>query len=68
MKWILACITWGKKLKRDAVIESGKIMFSLIGVGTVMANIVTAGRWLFAPVVVIFVSAWYAIYCQMEGV
>jgi hypothetical protein len=55
-------------LKRDAVIESGKLVFSLIGVGTVLANIATAGILFFAPAVAIFFGAWYAIYLQMEGI
>ena len=55
-------------LKRPAVIESGKIMFALIGVGSVMANIVVAGRWFFIPVVLLFLGTWYALYCQMEDV
>lgn len=57
-----------RSLKREAVIESGKVMFSLIGVGTVMANIATAGKLFFLPVMIVFFGAWYAVYRQMEGV
>lgn len=57
-----------RSLKRAAVIESGKIMFSVIGIGTVLADIRTAGLFFFAPVIAIFFGAWYALYRQMEGV
>jgi hypothetical protein len=60
--------TWGKRVKLDAVIESGKIMFALVGVGTAAANIAVAGLLFFLPCVAIFAGAWYAVYRQMEGV
>jgi hypothetical protein len=56
------------RVKWDAVIESGKIMFALVGVGTVAANIAVAGLLFFIPCIAIFAGAWYAVYRQMEGV
>lgn len=58
-------ISFVRSLRRDAVIESGKIMFALIGVGTVGANAWVAGKILFLPVLAVFLAAWYCLYLQM---
>jgi hypothetical protein len=68
MKHIKRVLNFFRSLQRSAVIESGKIMFSVIGIGTVTANIWVAGKLFFIPAILIFLSGWYALYTQMEGV
>ena len=56
------------KYNRAALMESGKLVFAIIGVGTVLADFSTMRYWFLVPGVALFFAVWFAIYTQMEGV
>jgi hypothetical protein len=56
------------KWNRGALIESGKLVFSLVGFSTVLADFSTMRFWFIIPALALFVSVWFALYSQMEGV
>lgn len=56
------------QFNRAALIESGKIVFALIGVGTILADFSTMRYWFLIPGVALFVATWFVVYTQMEGV
>jgi len=60
----LSSLTFNKA----ALIESGKLVFAIIGLGTVLADFSTMRYWFILPALVLFVGAWFGIYLQMEGV
>jgi hypothetical protein len=60
----LSSLTWN----RSAVIESGKIVFAIIGLGTILADFSTMKYWFIVPGVTLFAAVWFAIYIQMDGV
>ena len=61
-------ISFLRSIKRDAAIESAKILFALIGLGTILADFSTMRLWFVIPGIVIFFATWFALYRQMEGV
>ena len=56
------------KYNRAAFIESGKLVFAVIGLGTVLADFSTIRYWFILPGVLLFAGFWFGIYTQMEGV
>ena len=56
------------KYNRAALIESGKLVFAVIGLGTVLADFSTMRYWFILPGLVLFAGFWFGIYTQMEGV
>jgi hypothetical protein len=56
------------KYNRAAVIESGKLLFAIIGLGTILADFSTMRYWFILPGLCIFFAVWFAIYTQMEDV
>lgn len=52
--------------RRDAGIEAAKLTFSLIGVGSVLADFSVMRLWLMAPAAVLLSATWLVIYrmCQ----
>ena len=56
------------KFNRAALVESGKLVFAIIGLGTILADFSTMRYWFILPGIVLFVAVWFAIYVQMEGV
>ena len=56
------------RYNRAAVIESGKLVFAIIGLGTILADFSTMRYWFILPGLVLFVAVWFAIYVQMDGV
>lgn len=56
------------KFHRPALIESGKILFALVGVGTVLGNLAVMRFWQFPVGLAIVGVVWFALYSQMEGV
>ena len=56
------------KYNRAALIESGKLLFAIIGFGTILADFSTMRFWFVPLALVLFFAVWFAIYVQMEGV
>ena len=56
------------RYNRAAVIESGKLVFAIIGLGTILADFSTMRYWFILPGLALFVAVWFAIYVQMDGV
>lgn len=56
------------RFHRPALIESGKILFALVGVGTVLGNLAVMRFWQFPVGLAIVGCVWFALYTQMEGV
>jgi hypothetical protein len=56
------------KYNRAALIESGKLLFAIIGLGTILADFSTMRFWFVPPAMILFFAVWFAIYVQMEGV
>lgn len=56
------------KFNRPALFESGKLIFAIIGVGTVLADFSTMRYWFLVPGCALFFGLWFAVYSQMEGV
>lgn len=53
-------------LRRNAAIEAAKITFSLIGVGSVLADFSQMRLWLMAPAAVLLSATWLVIYRMCE--
>ena len=53
-------------LRRDAAIEAAKLTFSLIGVGSVLADFSVMRVWLLLPAAALLSATWLVIYrmCQ----
>lgn len=56
------------KFNRPALIESGKVVFAIIGIGTILADFSTMKLWFLIPGLLLFSGVWFALYSQMEGV
>ena len=55
-----------KSVRCGALFESGKIVFSLIGLGTVLGDFMTMKLWLVGPMMIFFLGAWAGLYSQTE--
>ena len=49
-------------LRRDAAIEAAKLTFSIIGVGSVLADFSVMRVWLLLPAAALLSLTWFAIY------
>jgi hypothetical protein len=56
------------KFNRAALVESGKLVFAIIGLGTILADFSTMKYWFILPGIITFLAVWFAVYLQMEGV
>lgn len=56
------------RFNRPALIESGKVVFAIIGIGTILADFSTMKLWFLIPGLLLFSGVWFALYSQMEGV
>lgn len=65
---VLMSVAWGRALNREALVDSFRNVFAVLGVGTVLADFGTMRAWLVAPCVVCFFGAVYADYLRHEGV
>jgi hypothetical protein len=61
---IMASIAWGKKLDREAAMDSFRNVLAVIGAGAVLADFGTMRLWLAAPCLAAFVLTWYADYLR----
>lgn len=65
---IKKAIAFFRDLDRDRAFESGKIIFAIIGVATVLADLSTMRAWFLLPALVLVFLTWFAIYRHTENV
>jgi hypothetical protein len=53
-----------RTLDRDRAFESGKIIFAVIGVATVLADLSTMRAWFLLPACALVAATWYGVYRQ----
>lgn len=58
-------IKFFRTLERDRAIESGKLVFGMIGVGTVLGDLAETHVGLIGISACVFFMAWYAIYAMV---
>jgi hypothetical protein len=56
-----------RTLDRDRAFESGKIIFAIIGVATVLADLSTMRAWFLLPALSLVFLTWFAIYRHTEN-
>jgi len=57
-----ACIVWGKRLHRDAALDSLRNVLAVVGGATILADFTTIKVWLILPMLVIAVLIWFLDY------
>jgi hypothetical protein len=55
-----------RQLQRDAAIEAAKLTFSIIGVGSVLADFSVMRLWLLLPAAALLSATWFVIYKQCQ--
>lgn len=66
-------VAWGKRflerirsLRREAAIESAKLTFAVLGVGSTLANFSQMHVWIMLPAGALLLATWGAIYRMCE--
>lgn len=64
MKTVTEFICWGKRLNREAAIDSLRNVCAVIGVGTIIGDFSSMRFWMLAPAALLCTGIWYADYLR----
>jgi hypothetical protein len=56
------CVTWGKRLHRDAALDSLRNVLAVVGGATILADFTTIKVWLILPMLVLAFLIWFLDY------
>lgn len=59
-----ASVAWGRRLDREAAIDSARNVFAVLGVGTVLGDFATMRYWMVIPCAAVALGVWYADYLR----
>jgi hypothetical protein len=56
------CVAWGKRLHREAALDSARNVLAVVGGATILADFTTIKIWLILPMIGIAFLIWFLDY------
>jgi hypothetical protein len=57
-----ACVTWGKRMHREAALDSARNVLAVVGGATILADFTTIKVWLIVPMLGVAFLIWFLDY------